>query len=88
MECWWVQPSLLDGSVHVHSHARSVSETQVMAACWDFADIQNQLDGIVRNSSYLQVATTLGPFSTLDPFSFASSTSCALSTACFFEASR
>ena len=50
MECWWAQPSSHDGSVHVHSHARSVSVTQLMAAGWDFADIQNQLDGIVRNN--------------------------------------
>ena len=86
MECWWAQPSSHDGSVHVHSPARSVSETQAMAAGWDFADIQNQLDGIVRNKAiYLKVATALGPFSTLDPFSAASSTSSALSSACFFE---
>ena len=45
MECWWAQPSSRDGSVHVHSRARSVSGTQVMAARWDFADLQNQLDG-------------------------------------------
>ena len=45
MECWWVQPSSHDGSVHVHSRARSVSGTQVMVAGWDFADIQNQLEG-------------------------------------------
>ena len=65
-----MQPSSHDGSVHVHSHTRSVSRTQVMAAGWDFADIQNQLDGIVRNKAiYLKVATVLGPFSTLDPFS-------------------
>ena len=89
MECWWAQPSSYDGSVHVHSRARSVSGTQVMAASWDFADLQNQLDGIVRNKAiYLQVATALGPFSTLDPFSAASSTSSALSSACFFETSR
>ena len=48
MECWWVKPSSHDGSVHMHSRARSVSGTQVMAAGWNFADIQNQLDGIVR----------------------------------------
>ena len=60
-----------------------------MAAGWDFADIQNQLDGIVRNKAiYLKVATALGPFSTLDPFSAASSTSSALSSAFFFEALR
>ena len=47
MECWWAQPSSHDGSVHVHSRARSVSGTQVMAASWDFADIQ--LDGLVRS---------------------------------------
>ena len=82
MECWWAQPSSHDGSVHVHSRARSVSGTQVMAAGWD------QLDGIVRNKAiYLKVATALGPFSTLDPFSAASSTSSALSSACFFAAS-
>ena len=55
-----------------------------MAAGWDFADLQNQLDGIVRNKAvYLKVATVLGPFSTLNPFSVASSTSSALSSACF-----
>ena len=51
MECWWVQPSSHDGSVHVHSPVRSVSGTQVMASGWDFADLQNQLDGIVRNKA-------------------------------------
>ena len=60
-----------------------------MAASWDFMDLQNQLDVLVRNKAiYLKVATALGPFSTLDPFSAASSTSSALSSACFFEASR
>ena len=90
MECWWVQPSSHDGSVHTHSRARSVSGMQVMAAGWDFVDLQNQLDGIVRNKAiYLKVATARGPFSTLDPFSAAaSSTSSAFSSACFFEASR
>ena len=89
MECWWVQPSSHDGSVHVHSCTRSVSRTQVMTASWDIVDIQNQLDGIVRNKSiYLKVVTALGPFSTFDPFSAASSTSSALSSACFFIASR
>ena len=88
MECWWVQPSSHDGSVHMHFRARSVSGTQVMAASWDFADLQNQLNGIVRNKAiYMKVATALGPFSTLDPFSAASSTSSAFSSACFFEAS-
>ena len=87
MECWWVQPLSHDGSVHVHSRARSVSGTQVTAAGWDFEGIQNQLDGIlIRNKAiYLKVATVLGPFSTLDPFSAASSTSSALSSACFFR---
>ena len=89
MECWWAQPSSHDGSVHVHSRARSVSGTQEIAAGWDFADPQNQLNEIVRNKAiYLKVATALGPFSTLDPFPAASSTSSALSSACFFEASR
>ena len=89
MECWWAQPSSHDRSVHVHSCARSVSGTQLAAAGWDFADLQNQLDGILRNKAiYLKVATALGLFSTLDPFSAASSTSSALSSACFFEASR
>ena len=57
MECWWAQPSSHDGSVHVvYSRMRSVSGTQVIAAGWDFADIQNQLDGIVRNKAiYLKV---------------------------------
>ena len=88
MECWWAQPSSHDGSVHVHSCARSVSGTQLMAAGWNFADIQNQLDGIVRNKAiYLKVATVLGSFYRLDPFSAASSTSSALSSACFFDAS-
>ena len=88
MECWWAQPSSHDGSVHVHSRARSVSGTQVMAAGLDFGDLQNQLDGIARNKAiYLKVATTLGPFSILDPFSAASSTSSAISSACFFKAS-
>ena len=83
-----MQPSSHDGSVHVHFRARSVSGTQVMAAGWDFTDIQNQLDGIVRNkATYQKVAIALGPFSTLDPFSAASSTSNALSSACFFKAS-
>ena len=63
MECWWAQPSSHDGSVHVHSRTRSVSGMQVMAAGWDIADIQNQLDGIVRNKAiYQKVATALGPF--------------------------
>ena len=89
MECWWAQPSSHDGSVHVHSRARSVRGTQVMAAGWDFVNIQDQLDGIVRNKViYQKVATALGPFSTLDPFSAASSTSSSLSSACCFEASH
>ena len=54
-----------------------------MADGWDFADLQNQLNGIVRNKAiYLMVATVLGPFFRLDPFSAASSTSSALSSAC------
>ena len=78
-----------DGSVHVHSRARSVSGTQLMAAGWDFADLQNQLDRIVRNKAiYLKVPTALSPFSTLDPFSAASSTSSVFSSACFVVASR
>ena len=81
MECWWTQPSSHNESVHVHSRARSVSGTQAMAAGWDFADVQNQLNGIVRNKAiYLNVATLLRPFSTLDSFSAASSTSSALSS--------
>ena len=89
MECWWAQPSSHDGSVHMHSRARSVSGTQVMSVGWNFADLQNQLDGTVRNKAiYLKVATALGPFSTLDPSSAASSASSALSSASFFEASR
>ena len=89
MECWWVQPSSHDGSVHVHSRAWSVNGKQEMAAGWDFADLQNQLDEIVSNKAiYLKAATALDPFSTLDPISAASSTSNALSSACFFEASR
>ena len=51
MECWLAHPSSCDGSVHVHSRARSVGGTQVMAASWDFTDIQNQLDGIVSNEA-------------------------------------
>ena len=66
----------------MHSRARSVSGMLVMAVRWDFADLQNQLDGIIRNIAiYLTVATVLGPFSTLEPFSVASSTSSALSSA-------
>ena len=84
MECWRVQPSSHDGSVHMHSRARSL-----MAACLDFAVIQNQLDGIVRNKViYLKVVTALSLFSTLDPFSAASFTSSALSSAYFIEASH
>ena len=89
MECWWAQHSSHDGSVYVHSCVWLVSGTQEMAAGWDFADLQNQLDEIVRSKAiYLKVATALDPLSTLDPFSAASSTSSALSSACFFEASR
>ena len=89
MECWWAQPSSHEGSVHVHSRARSVSGTHLMDAGWNFTDLQNQLDEIVRNKAiYLKVATAMDPFSTLDPFSAASTTSSALSSACFFEASR
>ena len=89
MECWWAQPSSHDGSVHVHSRVRSISGTKVMAAGWDFADLQNQPDGIVKNKAiYLKVATALGSFSTLDPFSAVSSTSSTLSSACFYEVSR
>ena len=51
MECWWLQPSSHDGSVHVHSRAKSVSGTQAMVAGWDFWDIQNQLDGIAAATS-------------------------------------
>ena len=89
MECCWAQPSSHDGSVDMHSRARSVSGMQEMAGGWDFAELQNQLDEIVRNKAiYLKVANALGPFSTLDPFSAASSTSSALSSASFFEVSR
>ena len=89
MEYWWAQRSSHEGSVHVHSRAKSVSGTQVMPAGWNFVDIQNQLDGIVRNKAiYLKVTTALDPFSILDPFSAASSTPSALSSACFFEVSR
>ena len=67
MEYWWAQPSSHEGSVHVHSRAKSVSGTQVMAAGWDFVDIQNQLDGIVRNKAiYLKVTTALDRFSILN----------------------
>ena len=52
MECWWAQPSSHDGSVHVYSRARWVSGTQLMAAGWDLADLQNQLDGIVKACSH------------------------------------
>ena len=86
MKCWWAQPSSHDRSVHVHSRARLVSGTQLMAAGWDFVDLQNQLDGIVRNKAiYLKVATALDSLSTLYPFSATSSTSSALSSACFFR---
>ena len=77
MVCWWAQPYShhILNSENVHSRARSVSGTQVMAAGWDFADLQNQLDGIVRNKAiFLKVATALGPFSTVDHFPAASST--------------
>ena len=81
-----MQPSSHDGSVHVHSRARLVSGMQVMAAGWDFADIQNQLDGIVRNKTiYQKVATVLRQFSTLDPFSATSFTSSALSAYSVFR---
>ena len=71
----------------MHSRARSVSGTQVMAAGWDFVDLKNQVDGIIRKKAiYLNVVTAQGPFSTPNPFSAASSTSSALSSACFFEA--
>ena len=51
-----------DGSMQVHSGGRLVSGIaspsptiyggmQVMAAGWDFADVQNQFDGIVRNKA-------------------------------------
>ena len=40
-----------DGCVHVHSRARSVSGTQLMTASWDFVDLQNQFDEIVRNKA-------------------------------------
>ena len=84
-----MQPSSHDGSVHIHSRARSVSGMQLMAAGWDFTYLQNLLDGIVRNKAiYLKVAIALSLFSTLDPFSAASSTSSALSSAYFFEASK
>ena len=61
MECWWAQPLPHDGSVHVHSHVRSVREMHSIAAGWAFAemkallriwgdaDVQNQLNRIVRN---------------------------------------
>ena len=52
------QLSSHNGSVHVHSRARSVSGKQEMAVGWDFADLQNQLDEIVKNKAiYLKVAT-------------------------------
>ena len=38
MECWWVQPSSHDGSVHAHSRVRSVCGMQLMAASWDIAE--------------------------------------------------
>ena len=38
MECWWVQRSSHDGSVHAHSCARSFRGTQLMAAGWDFVE--------------------------------------------------
>ena len=62
MECWWAHPSSHDGSVHVHSHTRSVSGTQVMAAGWNFADLQNQLDGIVRNKAQPEGSYCAGSF--------------------------
>ena len=64
MECWRVQPSSHDESVYAHSCGTSVRGTQLMAAGCDFAetkaDIQNQLDGIVRNKAiYQKVATAM-----------------------------
>ena len=67
-----MHPSSHDGSVHAHSRARSVHGTQLMAAGWDFAetkallviwedaDVQNQIDGIIRNKAiYQKVATVM-----------------------------
>ena len=48
MECWWEEPSSHVRIVHMHPCARSVSRGQVMAAGWDFADILNQLKGIIK----------------------------------------
>ena len=39
-ECWWAQPSSHDKIVHVHSCARLVSGTQVIAAGWDLWKIK------------------------------------------------
>ena len=74
MEYWWTQPLSHDGSVHVHSCARSVSKMQVMVTSWDFVHVQSPLNGIVTDKAiYQKVACALGPFSTLVPFSVASS---------------
>ena len=55
-----------DRSVHTYLRARSVRGTQLMAASWDFvetkallgiwgdADVQNQLNEIVRNKAIYQ----------------------------------
>ena len=53
MKCWWTQPSSHDGSVHVHSRARSVSGTLVMAARWDLADLQKSTRRDSKEQSHL-----------------------------------
>ena len=59
MECWWADPSSHDGSVHVHSRARSVSGKQLMAGGWDFADLQNDSK---EQSHLLECSYCAGPF--------------------------
>ena len=72
MEYWWAQPLSHDGSVYSLSRVRSVSGTQLMAAGCRLglaetkallrtggdADVQNQLEGIVRNKAIYQKVVT------------------------------
>ena len=72
MECWWVQPSSHDGSVHAHS--REVGSRNAVDGCrlglrrdegfvvgiWEDADVQSQIDRIVMNKAiYQKVATAM-----------------------------
>ena len=53
MECWWAQLSSHDGSVNVHSRARSINGSLVMAARWDFADLQKSTRRDSKEQSHL-----------------------------------